>query len=144
DLATRAGVDELDAAIGLGDLVERGQAKIVRRHDPNTSASSLAVALEVVDDGICPGLRQQRAAGLVKEPRAAAQLWRAAGEARLAAGRHPEAVVCFSEAVNVVPEDVSAREGLVKAHEAGGRSKEARHAAEELGRLYLELGLCAR
>jgi hypothetical protein len=144
DLATRAGVDELDAAVGLGDLVDRGQAKIVRRHDPNTAASSLTVALEVIDDGICPGLRHQRAAGLVKEPRAAARLWRTAGEARLAAGRHSEAIVCFSEAANVVEDDVSSREGLVKSLEGAGRSKEARHAAEELGRLYLEVGLCGR
>lgn len=125
--AEEAGLDTIDAAWAVVDLLEAKQAT-VRRLSPTVAMRRLRSVEALVEDGLLPGLRHEYVArGLVRaEPRRAALFLRQAGDLHRSVGRAEQALACYTGSLDIVPDDLGAREGLVLALSSLGRAAEAR------------------
>lgn len=135
--AEEAGLDAIDAAWAVVDLMEAKQAA-VRRLSPTVAMRRLKHTEGLVDEGLHVGLRLEYVArGLARaEPRRSASFLRQAGDMYRAAGRAEAAVACYRGCLQLAPEDLGAREGLVVALAGLGRGAEAKATRLELVQRY--------
>ncbi|MCO5172041.1 MAG: hypothetical protein M9894_37560 [Planctomycetes bacterium] len=143
--AEQAQLDLIDAAWATVDLLEAKQATL-KRLSPTIAMRRLKRAEGLVEDGLLDGLRHEYVArGLQRaEPRRAAAALRLAGDAHRLGGRAEVAVACYRAGLQLAPEDLGAREGLVCALAALARGGDAKAARLELIERYTASGLPLR
>lgn len=148
ELARKADTGEHELLRLLVDLQGLGLVKLEKR--PPTKADQDARARAVaatLDRSICPlprriKLAQERVQHGDKG--LAARHLARAGLLQLREGRDDEAARTFAGAVEIAPDDLEAREGLVQALWGAGRAAEAAEQAVPLARRQVELGLPSR
>jgi hypothetical protein len=143
--AETADLDAIDAAWAAVDLLEAKQAT-VKRPSPTLAMRRLKRAEATVEEGLLPGLRHEYIARgyLRSEPKRAASYLRQAGDAHRVAGRADVAVGCYRTCLQANPDDLGAREGIVPAHAALGRTGDVRAARLELVERYVAARLPLR
>lgn len=143
--AKDAGLDPLDAAWGVSDLLEAEQAQ-VKRPPPTMALRRLKSAEPLIREGLSPGVRALHLArGYARsEPRRSARFLQEAGLAFLSAGQGEQALEVFKQSLEVAPKDLGGLEGMVQALEAVGQRDEARRIREDLVDLYQSWNLPSR
>ncbi|MGE0708277.1 MAG: hypothetical protein AB7N76_18595 [Planctomycetota bacterium] len=135
--AEDAGLDPIDAAWGVADLLEAEQAGI-RRAPPTMAARRLRSAEALASEGLLPAVRHlhlARGFQRADPPRSARHLLDA-GSGFLGLGMHKDALSAFTAALEVLPRDTGALEGILAATEGSGDKDEARRIREQLIELY--------
>lgn len=143
--AKEAGLDPLDAAWGVSDLLEGEQAQ-VKRAPPTMAVRRLKSAEPLIREGLSPGVRALHLArGYARsEPRRSARFLQEAGLAFLAAGQGEQALEVFKQSLELAPKDLGGLEGMVQALESVGQRDEARRIREDLIDLYQSWNLPSR
>lgn len=142
-VAQQLGLDALDAAWAVSDLLDAGQA-VVKRAPPTLAARRVKMAEELVAEGFSSGLRcAQVARGYVRsDPGRSANWLRRAGEAFHRAERLDVAAACFRACLEGRSDDLAAREGL--AASLNPRGPEVDRLRGELARSWSSLGMPQR
>lgn len=143
--AKEAGLDPLDAAWAVSDLLE-AEAAQVKRPAPTMAVRRLKSAEPVIREGLSPGVRALHLArGYARsEPRRAAHFLQEAGLAFLRTNQGAEALEMFKQSHEQAPKDLGGLEGMVSALEVVGQRDEARRIREELVDLYRSWNLPSR
>ncbi|MBL4845121.1 MAG: hypothetical protein JKY65_06330 [Planctomycetes bacterium] len=143
--AKDAGLDPLDAAWAVSDLLEAEAAQI-KRPAPTMAVRRLKSAEPLVREGLSPGVRALHLArGYARsEPRRSAHFLKEAGLAFLASGQGVEALEMFKKSHEQAPKDLGGLEGMVRALEVVGQTDEARQIREDLVDLYRSWNLPSR
>ena len=143
--AKEAGLDPLDAAWAVSDLLEAEAAQI-KRPAPTMAVRRLKSAEPVIREGLSPGVRALHLArGYSRsEPRRAAHFLQEAGLAFLRSNQGVEALEMFKQSHEQAPKDLGGLEGMVRALEVVGQKDEARRIREDLVDLYRSWNLPSR
>lgn len=143
--AKEAGLDPLDAAWAVSDLLEAEAAQI-KRPAPTMAARRLKSAEPVIREGLSPGVRALHLArGYARsEPRRSAHFLQEAGLAFLRSNQAAEALEMFKSSHEQAPKDLGGLEGMVRALEVVGQHDEARRIREQLVDLYQAWNLPSR
>jgi len=143
--AKEAGLDPLDAAWAVSDLLEAEAAQI-KRPAPTMAVRRLKSAEPVIREGLSPGVRALHLArGYARsEPRRAAHFLQEAGLAFLRSNQGAEALEMFKQSHEQAPKDLGGLEGMVRALEVVGQQDEARRIREDLVDLYRSWNLPSR
>jgi hypothetical protein len=143
--AKEAGLDPLDAAWAVSDLLEAEAAQI-KRPAATMAVRRLKSAEPVIREGLSPGVRALHLArGYSRsEPRRAAHFLQEAGLAFLRSNQGNEALEMFKQSHEQAPKDLGGLEGMVRALEVVGQRDEARRIREDLVDLYRSWNLPSR
>lgn len=143
--AEEAGLDPLDAAWGVSDLLEAEQAGI-RRAPPTLSVRRLKSAEPSTGEGLLPAVRHLHLSrGFSRsDPRRSARHLQEAGASFLHAGLAEDALNSFRKSLELSPKDTGGLEGMVEALDALKQKAEAQTIREQLIQLYRSWHLPSR
>ncbi|HBP17321.1 MAG TPA: hypothetical protein DEA08_05970 [Planctomycetes bacterium] len=143
--AEEAGLDPIDAAWGVSDLLEAEQAG-VRRAPPTLSVRRLKSAEPTTGEGLLPAVRHLHLSrGFSRsDPRRSARHLQEAGASFLHAGLAEDALNAFRNSLELAPKDTGGLEGMIEALDALKKKGEAQKIREELIQLYRSWHLPSR
>lgn len=135
--ADQAGLDEVDAAWAVVDLLELGQV-VVKRPPPTMAIRRLKHAEPLAGEGIIPAVRYNHLArGYQRsDPKKAAHYLQEAGDSFLTHKMPEQALEAFSTSLETMPDSVSGLEGVVRTLQLLKRGGDAKQVRRKLVQTY--------